>query len=133
MNLSRRDCMSAVAALAASQWDDEPYNIEDAEQWDPLSGGTYPTGSVSPGALSSSGYGPATKWLLEDDAFTDRRLEVYYSPDGVHITAEATADGEGVRSGSVAELDPEQAREIAAALYRAAEEYERRPEEADSR
>lgn len=123
--MQRRDFMSAVAALAATRWDNEDYDIENAEEWEPIDSGTYETGRFSPDYLSASGQGKFASWLLEDDDLPERTMEVFYSPQAVHLTFEGS-DGD-VRAGGLADLTTDQARDLAAALYQAAEELDRRP------
>lgn len=126
MSATRRQYMAGVAALAAARWDDAEYDIDAVDEWGPLEGGVYRTGRFSPASLLASGDDPDGRWLVEDDDLSDRTLDVTYAQEGVEIAIEGSA--EDTRAGALASLSPEQAREIAAALYQAAEELERRTE-----
>ena len=128
--MQRREFMGGVAALAATRWDGEDYDIENAENWEPPTGGTFQTGTFTPTLVTTSADGQIGGWLLEDTDFTERTMEVFYDADGVHLTIEGK--GDGVRGGGLAELDTDQARDLAAALYQAAEELDRRPEVDDA-
>lgn len=128
--MQRREFMGGVAALAATRWDSEDYDIENAENWEPPTGGTFETGTFTPKLVTTSGDGKIGGWLLEDTDFTERTMEVFYDDGGVHLTIEGK--GDDVRGGGLAELDTDQARNLAAALYQAAEELDRRPEADDA-
>jgi len=124
--LTRREAMNGVAALAASRWAADGLDIEDADEWEPPTGGSYDTGMFEPDGISTSGHGQVADWLLEDADFTDRTLKVFYDDGEVHLTMEGSADD--VRAGALATLTTEQARELGAALYQAGEELDRRPD-----
>jgi len=78
---------------AATRWDGEDYDIENAKNWEPPTGGTFQTGTFTPKLVTTSADGRIGGWLLED---TD------------------------------------QARNLAAALYQAAEELDCCPEVDDA-
>ncbi|WP_418280816.1 hypothetical protein [Halorubrum sp. DTA98] len=124
MSATRRQYLAGVAALAAARWNDAEYDIDAVDEWGPIKGGLYTTGVFSPESLLTSGNDPAADWLVEDDDLTDRTLEVTYDSEGVQLAIEGSA--EDTRAGGLAEVSPEQAREIAAAIFQAAEELERR-------
>lgn len=123
--MQRREYMSAVAGLAASNWAAEDYDIEDADEWDPATPGHYFTGRFAPSAITSTSQNSTHLLEFRDGDFSDRVLNVQYDEDHVNVAIEGSADG-GVCAGALAELSPEQAKEIAAALYMAAEEQSRR-------
>jgi hypothetical protein len=123
--VQRRDFMSGVAAVAASRWNAEGYDIENVDEWDPVDGGAYQTGTFTPEYLIASGHdGDRAEWLFERGDFPDETIEVHYDKSGVSIALEGA--GESHRAGSLANLTPEQARQLGAALYQAGEELERR-------
>ena len=124
IDLSRREYMGAVAAAAATRLDNEEYDIENADQWEPLSGGTYQIGQFTAQMLTASGQGAVGGWLVERGVLDDCLVEVFYSTDGITVALEG--DAGDVRASTGAELAPDQAREIGAALYQAAEELEAR-------
>ena len=126
MSGTRRQYMAGVAALAAGRWSDAEYDIDAVDEWEPLKGGLYTTGVFSPASILTSGDDPDGGWLVEDDDLSERTLEVTYDSDGVQLAIEGSAAD--TCAGGLAELSPEQAREIAAALYQAGEELERRTE-----
>lgn len=128
---SRRNFMSAVAALAGTRFDDADYEIENVDEWGPIDG-TYLIESFSPAAVNASGDGTVASWLLEDHELEDRTAEVFYNQSGVLLAFEATGKERNVRTGSRSEFTPEQAKELAAALYQAAEELQRRREATDA-
>ncbi len=116
--------MSAVAAVGC--WDDEDYDIENVDEWEPMDGGTYETGRLTPSRLRASGDGTVAGWLIEEDTFTNRTMEVFYNSSAVHLTFEGKS--EELRAGGLAELTTDQARDLAAALFQAAEELDQRRE-----
>jgi hypothetical protein len=120
--VSRREYMAGVASLAAVRWDSEDYDIENADEWEPLKRGIYETGTFVPLAISSNGRGASASWMIEDDQLQERALQVWYDPESVHIAFEGESDE--TYAGGLAELEPEQAKELGAALYQAAVEYE---------
>lgn len=125
--MQRREFIGGVAALAATRWENEDYDIEN---WDPMEGGSYTTGSFTPTSMRTSGDGTVAGWLLEADDLVQMTVEVFYDTSGVHLTIEG--NGDDVYGGAQSEFDPHEAKEAAAALYQAAEEYQRRTEEADA-
>lgn len=123
--MQRRGYMSAVAALAATKWAAADYDIEDAEEWKPATGGHYFTGRFAPSAIDSTSQNSTHLLEFRDGDFSDRVLNVQYDEDHVNVVIEGRADG-GVCAGALAELSPEQAKELAATIYMAAEEQSRR-------
>ena len=128
--MQRREFMGGVAALAATRWENEDYEIENADEWEPLKGGSYTTGTFVPESMRTSGEGAVAGWLLEDDEFEDRTVEVFYDTSGVHLTIEGS--GDDLYGGAIGEFEPDAAKQLAAALFQAAEEYDRRPEVDDA-
>lgn len=121
------DNSNAPAAIAARWWDEADYDIENADDWEPLEFGSYSVGSILPAETGASGEAFAVSWLLEDGHFDDRTVEVFYDRGGVFASFEASSEDGEVRNGAHVGLDPDEAREFAALLYQAAEEFERRP------
>lgn len=122
--VTRREYLGGVAAAAIARWEDEDYSLENVEEWDPIDGGIYTTGEFSPGYLRTSGDGVYSSWGVEDDDLQDRSLVVFYDRDGVNVTMEG--EGDNVYGGALTELDTEEAKEFAAAVFQAAEELEQR-------
>ncbi len=125
-DLLRRQYMSAVAAAAAARWDDEDYDIENVDEWEPMDGDTYRTATFTPRYLSATGEGKFASWVLEDEDLPERTMDVFYRTEAVHLTFEGADRERDVRAGSLADLSTDQAKELAAALYQAAEELRRR-------
>lgn len=121
--MQRLDSKSGVGTLAAARWASEDYDIENIKEWGPMEDGIYTVGKFTPAYFSTSGEGKACSWLLEGHDLTESEVEVHYDPDEVHMTMQG--EGEGIRGGTLVALDPEQAKEIGAALYQAGEELER--------
>lgn len=128
---SRRTFMEGVASMAAANWAEADYDIEDAENWDPVQGGLYIVDEFTPSQIIT------TATVHADDPFHRVNCEIFpeqlperdviisYDPSAVNV--EIDGSGEDRRGGSLASLTPEQAREVAAAIYQAAEELDRRP------
>jgi len=51
---------------AATRWDGEDYDIENAKNWEPPTGGTFQTGTFTPKLVTTSADGRIGGWLLED-------------------------------------------------------------------
>lgn len=117
--------MSSVAALAAANWAAEDYDIANAEQWEPAGRGTYFTGRFDPEEIWASADDEEWAVELSGKEVTDTTLHVHYDDQGVNVDIDGSADDR--RAGALAKLDPEQAKEVAAAIYMAAEEQARRP------
>lgn len=128
--MQRRTFLGAVATLAGTRWENEGYDIENADEWEPLDGGTYNTGSFTPMELMSSGEGEFAGWLIEDDDLSERTMEVFYDSNAIHLSFEGS--GGDMRAGGLGSLSPDQARNLGAALYQAGEELEWRREANDA-
>jgi len=117
------------SALLAELWSEDNYDIKDADDWDAIApSGRYWTGEVNPVALTA-GAGPIH---LKDDEFAERTGVVGYTATGVFVDVEGrNGDTSG---GTMATFDADDARELALALLKAAEEFDRRPNaDADGR
>jgi hypothetical protein len=123
--MQRREFMNGVAAIAATRWDNEEYDIENAENWDTMEGGSYTTGKFDPSAMRASGEGSVASWSIDPSEFDERVVEVYYDTSGVHVSMEGNSDG--LYGGALGQFDPEEAKQLAAAIYQAAEMYDRHP------
>jgi hypothetical protein len=127
--LTRREALSALGALAATRWDAEGFD-DPPEEWDPIEG-PMDVVDVDPARPSLTGEGPLGGFLLDRDDVADAALSVWYDRPGVYVSLEVEGEGD-VYAGGSGMLDPDQARDLAVALYQAAEELERRPDgEAD--
>ncbi|SDK17231.1 hypothetical protein SAMN05216226_1313 [Halovenus aranensis] len=119
----------SVADLAAARLDTEDYDIDNADEWEPIGSQTFYTGSFTPESVQTSGDGTVAGWLLEDEDLDERTLEVFYDTGGVHIAIEGS--GEAVFGSTGCEFPPQLAKQVAAAMYQAAIEQERRSEGTD--
>jgi len=129
--MQRREFMGGVAALAATRWESEDYDIDNVENWGPLGSSLYITGEITPDEVTASADGKYGGVAFNDDDFTERVAQVTYWSEGVSLDIEAKGD-ENVRSGVLAGLTTDQARELAAMLYQAAEELDQRREVDDA-
>jgi len=128
--MQRRDFVSGVAAAAAGRLEEEEYDIVNVDEWDPIGFDRYCTGEVSPEQMSGSAAGTYGGMGFDPDDFTAQRAVVLYSASGVSLDLEAHGEGD-VRTGLMTEFTSDQARELAAMLYQAAEELDRRREAGD--
>lgn len=119
----RREFMEGVAVLASARWDEEPYDIEDAENWDPVET-DHTTGQFTPSRIWTSCDGPIGGLQIRDE-LDDHDLDVWYDAGGVNVDFEGRS--EEFRATAGCTFSPKEARELAAALYQAAEELDRRP------
>jgi hypothetical protein len=120
--MARREFLEGVAALAGTRWEEEDYDIDDADNWDAMAGGIYETGSVSPALITGSVERPMSAIRVAEDDVDEHHIDVDYTSKGVHCAVEAeNADGD-VRIGAMCKLTPEQAKELGAILYQAGEE-----------
>jgi hypothetical protein len=121
---TRREYLSGVAAAAAARCAADGYDLAAAGEWDPVENGLYSTGEFTPAKFSTSGENGAAGWLLEDEDFTEKTIEVTYTADSVNLTLEG--DAEDDYGGALAGLTAEQAKDLGAALYQAGEELQQR-------
>lgn len=127
--MKRRSFIETLAALAAARRSDgrQP---DDLGGWHDADTDDLTIGDVAPEEVTVSATGSLGEWLLDDAALSERRLEVSY--DALNILLSVEASGDTIEAGTLTALTPEQAREIAVALYQAADEHDRRWEETDN-
>jgi hypothetical protein len=113
--------MQALAAVTA------PTVAEavDGDGGDGLDGGIYQTVAVDGTGGSFSYDGRDGSLLFDGDSVSSLSASVTYSPDGLLLSLDGD-DGADTRAGAGVSLTPSTARELAAGLYAAAEEYEER-------
>lgn len=127
--VTRRQYLGALAAGAAANWDAAEYDIENVDEWgDRVE--HVEIGSFDPASFRSSGDLGCSGYLVENQDVERPTAEVWYDGSGVALTLEAALDG-GDYSGAVGEFTPEEARELAVAVYQAAEELEQWREATD--
>lgn len=135
--MERRSFMEGVAALAGVRWADQDVDVDEltsgAEAGDDPTleeiaaerGGPYTTGEFTPpGFMHRTGFrvGEIVMW---GDDFDEFDLAVQYDYNGPYIAQEFASD-DGDQVDLMTKLTPEQARQLGAALYQAAEEHESR-------
>lgn len=126
--LSRRDALTAVATAAASHWRESDYEWSNLEEWDEIESGHYPTGKLTPQKMWGSADTRFASLGVESEDTSKQLLKVWYSDSqGVALDSGAYGD-DGLRFGQLATFTPDDARELAVAIYQAAEELERRRE-----
>lgn len=128
--MNRREALQSLAALASAAWTAEGLDPEMAgEEWDRIDGSAgYTVGEFAPDGMIVSGDSPMSTFIFDGDRIHERFLGVYYDSRGVNLDIEATGE-DWIRAGSLTWLSAEQAREVAVAIYMAAEEQERRGDE----
>lgn len=133
---TRREYMGGLASLAAAEWATEDYDIENAENWDAPVGGVWTVANMAPKQIIASAATGFGTMEYDDKNFTQREVEVTYTESGVNVDIDAEGDepdhGAKPRVGALATFDPEGARELAVAIYMAAEELDRRPDREDA-
>lgn len=123
--LTRRECMAGAAALAAARWEEVEYDIEEAEEWEPMDGGCFPVGELSVGKLTAFTRCAYSAIEFEHGDLTDRQVTVHYWEDGVSLITDAEG-GDHLAAGQLVMFTPDEARELAGMLYQGAEELDRR-------
>lgn len=126
-DVTRRGYLGGVAAAAVARWEDEEYDLENVEEWDPMDTHSFTTGEFTPEAAGTNGEAPYSGWMVEDDVLNERKATVFYDADGVTVSIGGDSD-DGMWFGSHVEFTPADAKEYAAAVFQAAEELERRRE-----
>lgn len=122
--MNRRETLQTLAALAAGRWASEGWDPDEMENWDEIGGGVYNTTELDLASYYASVNSVVLHWE-EADRFEAGKLVVAY--DEKDVTLITAGEAELFDASSLVELDPDQAREVAVALYQAAEEHERRP------
>jgi hypothetical protein len=92
-DLTRRQYIGGVAALAATRWENEDYDIENVENQDSLAHSEVITGEISPKDVTTSADGKYGGVMFSDDDFTERVAQVRYWSDGVSLDIEAKGGG----------------------------------------
>lgn len=129
--LSRRHFMGATAAVALTRIRDAGHDPSEADQWSPVDGWGYITGTFTPLSVAAGADGPLSSFRVgRDTELTDQRIEVGYGPGAVLVSFHGKNDGLSVDGGL--KVSPEQAKQLGAAIYQAGWELENRPDaEAD--
>lgn len=126
MTPGRREFLEGVATVAAARWQSDELEIDNVDEWEPIRSAVYETGEVEADSLSAMGQAGPAHWRVGDDDIEERILTASYDEEGPRLAVAGRAEGGLPKSESLARLTPDQARELAAALYQAAEEYDRR-------
>jgi hypothetical protein len=125
VDVSRREYLSVVAGLAATQWDADGVDPDDLAQWDDGAARQgYRFDEFDVVDLIASADGRIGGFSLSETDWDRTTLSIEYDPDGVSLSVDA--DAADVRGGFLAKLDPVAAREIAVDLFRAGVEAEAR-------
>ena len=125
--MNRREYISALSSLTAAQWDGEGW--PDPEEWPPIGDGGIIVDDVSVSDLTTYADGTIGMWNIMPGDVDEGTVEVDYTEDYIHVGVHGV--GELIETGAGFELTSDQARDLAVALYRAAEEKDRRPTEDD--
>lgn len=112
---TRREVMKGVAALAAATYG-EPGESIHAHEYSVV-------GGVENVGISSSGTFQHIGWMIDTGEFDEDYLRVGHSTGDVFFEWGGSVDGQDV--GGYVNLDPDDARELAAAIYQTAEEIDR--------
>lgn len=122
---SRRQALQAVAALATTAWAADDIDPADEPQESrPYGAAGYTVNELEGVGLVTSVRSCCMDVSLADrDEFEATKLGVYH--DGGTVQVDLDGQGEKHHGGTLATLDPEQAREVAVAIYMAAEEASR--------
>lgn len=124
--VTRRQYLGALAAGAAANWEESDYDIENVEEWgDEIE--HVSIGRFTPLAYAGSADLGHSGFSVERRDVTDPMTAVWYNRRGVIVSLEAEWElGEyDAYSGGSADFDPDEARDLAVAIYQAAEELER--------
>lgn len=120
----RRDYMAAVASAAAGVRLAEGNDLENVDEWEELAG-TYETGSFAPELYYASGFGNLGSYHVDPEDVDELVLSVFYDSNNVNLNVEGER-GDELTSGALVGLSTDEAREVAAAIYAAAEELDAR-------
>jgi hypothetical protein len=129
MTLTRREALQGVAALAATRFEGTERDLEHVEEWHPLGRGSWML--EAPDATDAGGRieAPHVDAGVELGAQAPAWANVWYAdPDGVSLGVERERDADDVYVSAQATFDTDAARELAATIYQAAEELDRRRE-----
>lgn len=125
--MGRREFLASLSALAASQLE-----ADDVEHRGVPGHGVVSTGVVTPERLRFHGDDGISGWNIEGDILEERRLEVLYDQQGIQLTVDGANTeweplsvgdtNDELRAGTGVTLTNDQARELAVALFAAAEQ-----------
>jgi len=121
--MNRREYIAALSSLAASKWADEGWS--EPEEWGPIGNGAYPLDGISGSELVLFADGSIGQWTIEPYDIDETTVEVHYTSEYVRLGVDA--EGDEISAGGGFDLTSDEARNLAVALFRAAEEMDRRP------
>lgn len=122
--MNRRDYMKSVSALAVARRGTpaEDYDVDEPDTQ--LREGWFAHFEAT--RFSASYLGDFGGFELIGREVDEQLVEVAFDSDGVLLTVDGRNDDYSIDAGAMGVLEPEEAREVAAAIYRAAEEVEAR-------
>jgi hypothetical protein len=127
--LTRPEAMQGVAALAATRFEGTERDMSDVDEWPPLGHESWFVDA--PDAIDAEGHIEAPHVTAGVDIGADAPAwpNVWYKDsEGVGVGIERERDADDVYLSASATFDTDAARDLAAAIYRAAEELDTRRE-----
>lgn len=122
--MNRREFIASISAATVAGWeaDGDPPR---PEEWDPVSPGVYHVLNVNTEKTILSCETNHWGILLEEADFDESVIQVAYTDE--QVTIDIDAEGrDHIHADMFAALDPDAARDLAVAIYSAAEEMDRR-------
>lgn len=121
--IGRRDALQALAALASARWAEEGIDFDRADEWGDLSGGIRRTGEIDAAAAGAVVRAPFGTAGVDRENSSEATVTVAYD-DTERVRLSTMIEAGEAYADSGTELDPDDARELAVALYQASEELE---------
>lgn len=124
--MNRREVLQALGAAASAAWVEEGYDPSDLQSWRDEGGPYSTTQEVTPTSIMPFAEGRFASFSTPRGAFEERSVEVFYDSEDIVLAGQANSDD--LKVDMSIGFSPEAAREVAVALYQAAEEFEAREE-----
>lgn len=123
--MKRREALQSLAALAAGRLAAGDGPVEASEVDKPASG-DFHVGSIEPKHLAFNLWGQLIDADVGGRDVDEKAIDVWGNHQQINLSQDC--DVSDAYAGSYATMDPDTARELAVAIYMAAEEADRRPD-----
>jgi hypothetical protein len=128
--MKRREYLAALSAAVAARRESGGSECE-PEEWEPIGTKIFRVGEVATSGAHFYGDSIVAGWNISNDQLDERRAIVEYDRDEVLLNVKGKRGGDRMSFGSGVALSVDEARDLAVALFQAAEEKEKRPDDSE--